>query len=369
MSQTDWKVYQGLESSGETEAKVPSQPHDGIEQLLENDEQYCPPWRNFRARYEAFLKTHGVAPEFPQLAPEEPDGRGDMFLPTEKMIEMVNVALHLRRPLLVTGKPGTGKSTLIYSVARELKLGKVLRWPITSRSSLSRGLYEYDAIGRLQDWQLKYLRSQQAGQNPPFQPSDLTDEATDIGEYLRLGPLGTAMYPWSRPRALLIDEIDKGDADLPNDLLNVFEEGNFEIPELVRLRKSQNNVKVRPADSEIPVTITAGQVQCLHFPLVVMTSNNERDFPAAFLRRCVPLEIPEPKKEELWRIVKSHLGPKVESEAKPIIEDFLKRVEQGKKQLATDQLLGAIYLMSRDRAPSHAEREGVINSIFKPLTK
>ncbi len=151
---------------------------------------------------------------FDRSAASEPDP----FRTTEAMVDAVNAALTLRRPLLLTGRPGSGKSSLIESVARQLDLGPVLRWPITSRSTVDDALYRYDAMGRL------YAERLNDG------------EPTAISDYLRLGPLGTALLPSSRPRALLIDEIDKGDIDLPNDLLNVFERGEFEIKELARLR-------------------------------------------------------------------------------------------------------------------------------------
>lgn len=131
-------------------------------------------------------------------------------------LELINAALYLRRPLLVTGEPGSGKSTLAHSVAYELGLGRVLQWPIVSRTELKDGLYTYDAIGRLQDAQL--------AERGTGRGSD------DIGRYIRLGPLGTALLPAERPRVLLIDELDKSDIDLPNDLLNVVEEGSSPFP-------------------------------------------------------------------------------------------------------------------------------------------
>lgn len=174
-------------------------------------------------------------------------------------INLVNMALHLRRPLLVTGRPGVGKSTLAYSIAHELKLGPVLRWPITSRSTLLEGQYHYDAIGRLQDVGL-HRDKVLSGHDGPGEPV----EPPDIGPYLRLGPLGTALLPWRRPRVLLVDEIDKSDLDLPNDLLNIFEEGEFLVPELARL--AQDSATVMTADPGHWAELRNGQVSCTEFP-------------------------------------------------------------------------------------------------------
>jgi MoxR-like ATPase len=260
--------------------------------------------------------------------------RGETYRPHPKAIEMVNAALALRRPLLVTGKPGSGKSTLAYSVARELRLGPVLRWNITSRTVLKDGLYEYDALARLNDYSLGEQRS--------------------IGDYIRLGPLGTTLLPYCRPRVLLIDEIDKSDIDLPNDLLNIFEEGSFIIPELFRLRDREEHIPVLPADSDVPVTIRGGRVRCTAFPFVVMTNNGEREFPPPFLRRCLRLRLPRPDDAMLARILEAHLplGPEAQEERRArqqLILDFLRRAQSG--DLATDQLMNAVFMTIGPTAP------------------
>jgi MoxR-like ATPase len=156
---------------------------------------------------------------------------------------------------------------------------------------------------------------------------------------MRLGPLGTALAPYDKPRLLLIDEIDKSDLDLPNDLLGVFEDGEYEIPELVRA--TAENAEVLDSSGAGRVIITRGRVRCRSFPLVVMTSNGEREFPPAFLRRCIRVELPQPDKTKLAEIVKAHL-PGQASSSDDIIEQFLERETVG--DLATDQLLNAIYL-------------------------
>src|SRR5262249_8012973 len=127
----------------------------------------------------------------------------------------------------------------------------------------------------------------------------------ELGDFLRLGPLGTALLPTARPRALLIDEIDKSNMDLPNDLLNVFEEGEFPIPELQRY--DQERVSVRTHDNTTFV-VKGRHVRCYEFPFVILTSNGEREFPPPFLRRCLQLTLPEPGEAQLKDIVTGHMG-------------------------------------------------------------
>ncbi|MEL7038277.1 MAG: MoxR family ATPase [Cyanobacteria bacterium J06592_8] len=288
--------------------------------------------------------------------------RGATFQAQTSEIEMVNAALYLRRPLLVTGKPGTGKTSLAYAVAHELDLGEVLYWPITTRTTLKDGLYLYDAIARLQD----------------IGDKDRSN-FENIGKYIRLGPLGTALLPSEKPRVLVVDEIDKSDIDLPNDLLYVFEEGEFEIPELVRIEEIQAEVEVRTAyqDSQTKTTIKGGRVVCSQFPLMILTSNGERDFPPPFLRRCVRLTMEEPNAQRLEEIVKAHFSQekngaariaKSEELIEELIEKFVKkRSDHSKGDLATDQLLNAVYLILRERTPDLTNRENLIDRLWKYL--
>jgi MoxR-like ATPase len=285
------------------------------------------------------------------------DGRGLRYQVEPEHAERVNAALYLRRPLLVTGEPGTGKSSLAYAIAAELGLGQVLRWPITSKSALRDGLYSYDAIGRLQEANLREIRArhQQA----------VTQAPVDIGSYLTLGPLGAALLPGERPRVLLVDELDKSDIDLPNDLLDVFEEGEFTIPELARLPADQHPVTVMTADVGGRATLPAeprGVVRCGAFPLVIITSNGERQFPPAFLRRCLQLTLQAPDAEKLARIVEAHLGVRAGG-FEDLIEEFLSRKSEG--ELATDELLNAVFLRYSGLRPP-GETAGQLADIVMP---
>ncbi|WP_369237138.1 AAA family ATPase [Streptomyces sp. R21] len=303
-----WPVYTGG-----------SEPHDGIADL-----PAPPPWRAFDGGPE--LATPAEDGDTSATSPDRRH-RARTYRATDGAVQLVNAALYLRRPLLVTGPPGSGKSSLAYAVARELRLGPVLRWNITSRTTLHDGLYQYDPLSRL------YAAGRSAARELPADGG--------LQDHLRLGPLGTALLPYGRPRALLIDEIDKSDLDLPNDLLNILEEGQYEIPELARAARHTPEAEVMVDGTDDRVTVSRGRVRCRAFPFVVLTSNGEREFPPAFLRRCVRLELHQPRDAHLESIVRAHLG-EPDAYARELIARFVSRGNVG--ELATDQLLNAIYL-------------------------
>jgi MoxR-like ATPase len=318
----DWRIFRGDKVK---RGQVPLPPP--------------PPWRSF---------------------PRPADQRGQTFQASEHEVRLVNAALYLRRPLLVTGPPGSGKSSLAYAVAWELELGPVLAWSINSRSTLAEGLYRYDAIARLRDASLR--------QSGPGNGGSAAAEP-DIGAYLTLGPLGTALLPRDRPRVLLIDEIDKSDIDLPNDLLHVFEEGRFEVPELVRVAARQPSVRVLPSDGRDDadkVTVEGGRVETRAFPFVVITSNGERELPPAFLRRCLRLETPKPDLDRLTSIVRAHLGQVNGTPVDELIRRFLDQREEG-RLLAIDQLLNAIFLVSSEKPPEGEDWDLVRETLLRAL--
>jgi MoxR-like ATPase len=300
------------------------------------------------------------APDWRQFKPQSKQQRGAKFEPDRETIQRVNAALLLRRPLLVTGPPGSGKTSLTYAIAYELGLGEVLRWSITSRTTLQDGLYHYDAIARLQD-------TPQHGSH--------RDERPAIGNYLKLGPLGTAFFGREMdgqrcPRVLLIDEIDKSDIDLPNDLLHIFEEGELEIPELKRDRETAHLID--PWDGGNKVRVEKGLVHCEAFPIVVMTSNGEREFPPAFLRRCLQLELGRPSKDKLRRIVYARLGPDaaLRDKVEDLLTCFWERAKEG--DLAADQLLNAVFLVMQrvdllEGAKPLADKEQLVKALLASL--
>jgi MoxR-like ATPase len=310
----------------------------------------------------------------------------------ERILLAVNAAIHLRRPLLVTGLPGSGKTSLAYAIAAELGLGPVLVWSITPRSRLLEdGLYRYDALARLQqaDLDRRAERPGQALQPPPIDP------------YLRLGPVGTAFLPSRWPRVLLIDEIDKGDLQLPSELLHLFEEGGYEISELTRAVSGTDDSghTIRTADAKaaaagdgreqpLPVTLRSGFVRCHEFPIVVMTSNREREFSPAFHRRCIRVSMPPPDETALTPIVAAHFAGETLSangrqELRREIQTFLGLDADGAgdgegpgaspsaiSDRAVDQLLNTLFLLTRESkdGPTDAQRNELRRILYRNLS-
>jgi MoxR-like ATPase len=302
----------------------------------------APPWRDFHG---GPLPAHDAPPEDGGEAERR---LGSKYHLSERdvdphEVDMVNAALYLRRPLLVTGRPGTGKTILAFRIARELRLGRVLRWPITSHTTLKSGLYGYDAIGRAMAAGTGQAVARWGRAVDPAAVADPVDHEPPIGEFLRLGPLGTAFLPSRLPRVLLIDELDKSEADLPNDLLSIFEDGEFTIPELERVRNRSPEVSVFTDDPEATAIIVGGRVQCRAFPMIVITSNGERDFPPAFLRRCLRLETRAPNADQLAAMVSSHLVDADGEHRLRLVQEFVDR-SAASGGLPADKLLDAVYL-------------------------
>jgi MoxR-like ATPase len=305
----------------------------------------APPWRRFVAAGDRASAGDGEGQQA---------YRGRTYCPTAEEVLAVNAAIHLRRPLLLTGNPGCGKSSLAYAIAWRLKLGEVLYWSINSQTTVRDGLYRYDAISRLRDANLRKL--------------DVIKTEECVGEYLSLGPLGTALAPRrkgdNRPRVLLIDELDKSDVDLPNDLLDLFEEACFDIEELARIKTQQPVVTLQTAyqktvERNERVQVAGGHVQCEQFPIVVITSNQERQFPPAFLRRCLRHHVEDADAEQLGQIVEQH-GLK---DADGLVARFAKDRKDG-KLTANDQLLSALFLLNR---PECESKEELLNLVLRDL--
>ncbi len=328
----------------------------------------APPWRNFRG---GPLPEHDVPPE--------DDGEAERKLGSEfhlserdvdpHEVDMVNAALYLRRPLLVTGRPGTGKTILAFRIARELRLGRVLVWPITSHTTLKSGQYGYDAIGRAVAAGTRQAVARWGREGDSAAVADPVDQEPPIGEFVRLGPLGTAFLPSRLPRVLLIDELDKSEADLPNDLLSIVEDGEFTIQELERVRHRSPEVSVLTDDPGATATVVDGRVRCYAFPVIVITSNGERDFPPAFLRRCLRLETRAPNADQLAAMVASHLVDADGGHRLRLVQEFVDRSAAASGGLPADKLLDAVYL-----ATSGAYRENdvswprLLDALWRQLT-
>lgn len=368
----DWRVFYGNPDPHDEISRLPAPPSwrrfEGRPKLDKNKLEER--WNDIKQLVDENSREYERGKSFRILSEDSEDNKETPYKEYQELIEGVNAAIYLRRPLLVTGRPGSGKTSLAYAIAYELQLSPVLAWSITTRTNLQDGLYRYDAIARLQDLQLLKLKQEYSQEAP--QPNQTPPKLEEkIGRYLRLGPVGTAFFPTLKPRVLLIDEIDKSDINLPNDLLNLFEEGEYLIPELERLKT--RSVSVGTADPGIEVSVENGRVQCHKFPIVVMTSNGERDFPAPFLRRCLRVSMPDPTDSGFLRkVVDAHfvqeLGAEDWNKAQTIIDDLIQDfVNKQGKDVSTDRLLNTVYLFSRQVQLNQIERDSLKDLLWKRL--
>ena len=236
----------------------------------------------------------------------------DAYVATEDLMMAVNAALVLERPLLIKGEPGTGKTMLAVEVARAL--GRpLLQWHVKSTSKAQQGLYEYDAVARLRDSQLGDAR------------------VADIAHYIRRGPLWEA-FESPVPAVLLIDEVDKADIEFPNDLLRELDRMEFYCYE------------------------TREMVRAKHRPLVFITSNNEKELPDAFLRRCFFHYIKFPDAETMQKIVAVHF-PTLKGELlNAAMKSFydVRGLPGLKKKPSTSEFLDWLKLLLAEEIPPEA---------------
>ena len=241
----------------------------------------------------------------------------DAYVATEDLTVAVNAAVTLERPLLVKGEPGTGKTELARQVADALGM-EFLEWNIKSTTKAAQGLYEYDAVSRLRD-------------------SQLGDERVhDVRNYIRKGKLWQAFEADTR-LVLLIDEIDKADIEFPNDLLQELDRMEFHVYE------------------------TGETIRARHRPVVIITSNNEKELPDAFLRRCFFHYIRFPDSETMKRIVEVHYPGIKESLLTAALTRFYEVRDQAglKKKPSTSEVLDWLKLiLAEDLSPEDLRRDG-----------
>jgi MoxR-like ATPase len=248
------------------------------------------------------------------------------YVATDDLKIAVNAAIALERPLLIKGEPGTGKTVLAYEIAKALD-APLITWHIKSTTKAQQGLYEYEAVTRLRD-------------------SQLGDERVkDVANYIKRGKLWDAFDSDVRP-VLLIDEIDKADIEFPNDLLQELDRMEFYVYE---------------TDETIRAKIR---------PVVVITSNNEKELPDAFLRRCFFHYIRFPEDDTMREIIEVHypgIKQKLVSEAMRIFYD-MRKVPGLKKKPSTSELLDWLKLLMVEDIDENALRERDPTKLLPPLT-
>jgi MoxR-like ATPase len=240
----------------------------------------------------------------------------DNYVATADLMLAVNAAITLKRPLLVKGEPGTGKTMLAEEVAQSLGM-PLLQWHIKSTTKAQQGLYEYDAVSRLRDSQLSGI--------------DDTERVKDIRNYIVKGVLWQA-FTADRPMALLIDEIDKADIEFPNDLLREIDRMEFYVYETRELVKAK------------------------HRPLVFITSNNEKELPDAFLRRCFFHYIKFPDAQTMQSIVNVHFPTLKKDLLAAALKNFydVRNLPGLKKKPSTSELLDWLKLLVAEDIPLEA---------------
>ena len=255
------------------------------------------------------------------------EGSND-YVATPDLMLAVNAAITLQRPLLIKGEPGTGKTMLAETVAEALGL-PLLQWHIKSTTKAQQGLYEYDAVSRLRDSQL-------GGEHG--------SRVHDIANYIVKGVLWQA-FSAETPTVILIDEIDKADIEFPNDLLRELDRMEFYVYETREL------------------------VRAKHRPIVFITSNNEKELPDAFLRRCFFHYIKFPDKETMQRIIDVHFPDLKKALIREALEVFfeLREIPGLKKKPSTSELLDWLKLLVAEDIPPEALRAKDSKAAIPPL--
>ncbi|MFZ5699279.1 MAG: AAA family ATPase [Pseudomonadota bacterium] len=248
----------------------------------------------------------------------------DKYVATTELRMAVNAAIALERPLLIKGEPGTGKTRLAEEIAAGLGL-ELISWNIKSTTKAHQGLYEYDAVSRLRD-------------------SQLGGDVADIERYIRKGKLWEA-FGADKKVVLLIDEIDKADIEFPNDLLQELDRMEFYVYE------------------------TAQVIKAIQRPIVIITSNNEKELPDAFLRRCFFHYINFPDAETMLKIVDVHYPQMKKNLVREAMEIFfdLRKVPGLKKKPSTSELIDWLKLLLADDIPDDILKNRDTRSAIPPL--
>lgn len=247
------------------------------------------------------------------------------YIATEDLKVAVNAAVTLRRPLLVKGEPGTGKTVLAHEISKALD-APLIEWNVKSTTKAQQGLYEYDAVARLRDGQLG------------------DERVHDISNYIKKGKLWEAFTAPELP-VLLIDEIDKADIEFPNDLLQELDRMSFDVYE------------------------THTRIEAKERPIVVITSNNEKELPDAFLRRCFFHYIKFPDRETMRDIIEVHFPDIQKNLVSKAMEIFyeLRDVPGLKKKPSTSELLDWLKLLLNEDMPLEVLQDSNPNSAIPPL--